>query len=148
MAIFRALTIAASLIALVSACAVRFQQPDDTAGHAVLALPSQEAQRDRRIFVEPMEFNGLAQPRNWLVEEFRLPPGEFRLLARAANEAQQGSCLLQFIAVAGQTYHVDARLEEGNFILLVLENGDTVASCTAPATALPTPARIPGVPSR
>lgn len=148
MPIVQALTVSALLVASVTACAARFQQSDVTAAHAVLALPSQEAQRERRIFIEPVEFNGKVQPRNWLLENFRIPPGKFRLLARAANEHYQGSCLLQFDAVAGQTYLVDAGRDGETFSILALVDGEVVSSCTAPAVTLPTPARIPDVPLR
>lgn len=148
MSIFRALTLMFLLAALVAGCATRFRQPDPAAPHAVLALPSQAAQRDRRMFFEPLECNGLARPRNWLLQSLRIPPGEFHLLARAANEARQGSCLLQFMAVAGRTYLLDGGLEGGRFTLLVRGDEEVVARCSAPATALPTPARIPGAPSR
>lgn len=133
-----------SLAASAAGCATRFQQPDPAVPHAVLALPSQAAQWDSRMFFEPVEFNGLAQPRDWLLERLRIPPGEFRLLARVAGEALQGTCLLQFTAVAGETYRLDAALVEDTFTIKALNGGQTVASCDAPATVLPTPARVPG----
>lgn len=144
----RALAAGLLLAVAASGCATRFEQPAAGAAHATLALPSQSAQHDRGMYIEPVELNGVARPRNWQRESFRIPPGEFRLLARAAREAQQGTCLLQFEAVSGRTYLLDAQLADGTFVLAASDEGAIVAQCSAPATVLPTPARIPGVPSR
>lgn len=136
------------LATVATGCAVRFHQPEPDAPHALLALPSQQTQHDRGMFFEPLEFNGLTRPRNWLLETFRIPPGQFHLLARAAHAASQGTCQLQFNALAGQTYRLDAALADGRFTLNVLHGGEVVARCSAAATLLPTPASIPGAPSR
>lgn len=148
MVIVRGLTIAILLPALGAGCAVRFQQPEPSAPHAVLELPSQAVQWERRMFFEPLELDGRVRPRNWLVEHLRIPPGESRLLARVADDARQGACLLQFAAVAGETYRLDAGLAADTFTIELLNGGVAVASCDAPATMLPTPARIPGTPLR
>lgn len=136
------------LSAVATGCAARYQPPAPGDRHALLVLPSPEAQLDRGMFLEPLAMNGLTRPRNWLVERFRVPPGQFRLLARAAQDAVQGSCLLQFDAVAGETYLLDAERVDGMFTLSVSHGGEVVAECSAPATVLPTPARIPGAPAR
>lgn len=148
MPLIRALGLSMLLAAVTSGCAARYQQPPPEHSHALLELPSQRSQLDRGMFIEPVEINGLARPRNWLLEDFRVPAGEFQLLARAAHDALQGSCRLQFNALAGQRYLLDAALADGKFILRVFQHGLTVAECSAPATTLPTPARIPEVPSR
>lgn len=148
MFMIRLLVFSILLSAVATGCAARYQPPAPGDRHALLALPSQEAQLDRGMFLEPVALNGLTRPRNWLVESFRMPPGQFRLLARAAQDAVQGSCLLQFDAVAGETYLLDAERVDGMFTLSVSHGGEVVAECSAPATVLPTPARIPGAPAR
>jgi hypothetical protein len=138
----------AGCLPFLAGCAARFQPSDEAAPHAVLAVPSQEAQWESRMFFDPLEFNGLAHPRNRLRESFRIPPGEFRLLTRVAHESLQGTCLLEFTAFVGATYRLHARLIENVFTIEALNDGQVVASCNAAATVLPTPARIPGVPAR
>lgn len=148
MSMIRAPAFLVLLAAVATGCAVRFHQPEPAAPHALLALPSQRTQHDRGMYFEPLEFNGLTRPRNWLLESFRIPPGQFHLLARAAHASSQGTCRLQFDALAGQTYRLDAAFADGRFALSVLHSGEVVASCSAAATVLPTPARITGAPSR
>jgi hypothetical protein len=147
-AAWRTLIMLAGCLPFFAGCVTRFEPLDETAPHAVLAVPSQEAQWESRMLFEPLEFNGLAHPRNWWRESFRIPPGEFRLLTRVAHEALQGTCLLEFTALVGATYRLDARLIGDVFTIESLSDGRVVASCHAPATVLPTPARIPGVPAR
>jgi hypothetical protein len=148
MPLIQSLALSILLSVAATGCAARFQQPAPEERHALLALPSQQSQHDRGVFIEPMELNGLARPRNWLLESFRVPPGRFHLMVRAAHESLQGTCRLQFNAVAGQRYLLDAALADGNFTLGVFHDGQLLADCSAPATPLPTPARIPGAPSR
>lgn len=134
--------------ALAAGCATRFQQPDVAAPHAVVAFPSQEDQRSSGMFLEPMTFNGVLRPQNWLVDSFRVPPGKVELLLRAAQENLQGTCMLGFAAVEGETYAVGAQFLDETFTMRASRDGRTVAECVSPATILPTPQRIPGVPVR
>jgi hypothetical protein len=133
-------------VALAGGCATRYQQPEVSAPHGTLVFPSQEEQRTTGVFMEPMEFNGVLRPRYWVThEEFRVPPGELRLLIRAARSNKQGRCLLSFPVAVGRTYELDARHDEDAFTIRAMHHGEAVAECEGPQTILPTPQRIPGV---
>jgi hypothetical protein len=130
---------------LAVACAARFVEPAADAPHASLAFPAQEAQIDSGLFLEPLEVNGIPRPRQWLRETFRVPPGELQLEVRAAREAEQGTCLLGFQAVAGVTYQVTAEDLDDAFGLRVTQIDRPVAECSGEKTVLPTPMGIPGL---
>jgi hypothetical protein len=126
-------------------CATRFQPPDPATPHAVLAFPSQQEQHFTGLYLEPLEFNGALRPRNWTVDEFRVPAGEMQLLVRAARENLQAACPLSFPVAAGETYELGARAGEENFTIHASRDGRVVAECEGPSTILPTPSRLPGV---
>jgi len=132
--------------ALMSCATSRFQSVDPSSPHAIISLPSQETQRGRLLFVEPVEFNGLPRPRNWMQQIYRVPPGELAILLRAATDTLQGRCRLEFDAVENQRYAIDATFAAEVFTLRAMQDGETIDSCSAPADVLPTPLRIPGVP--
>jgi hypothetical protein len=133
---------------LATGCASTFEQPGIAAPHAVLAFPSQDEQAARSLFLEPVEFNGRPRPRDWMHENFRVPAGELRLQLRAATHELQGACLLSLPVETGETYHIGAQFRAETFTLTATRRGEKVGSCDSPATVLPTPARIPGVPAR
>ena len=141
---FAALLLAA---AIAGGCATRFEEPPRSAPHATLVFPSQQAQWFSRVFLEPQEINGLQRPRNWMKEEFAIPPGALELRIRSAQEDQQGSCTLSFTASAGERYRVQAEPRGDSFLIQALRGEYVVASCESPATVLPTPlGPPPGVP--
>jgi hypothetical protein len=136
-------------VVLATGCATRYEPPDASAPHAIVAFPSQAEQWGASLFLEPVEFNGVPRPRDWMREYFRVPPGELRLRVRVARENLQGTCLLSFSVVAGETYAVDARSADGGFELRASREGEVVSECGSPATVLPTPlSGPPGVPRR
>jgi hypothetical protein len=144
----RPFLVLAILPALATGCAGAFEQPGIAAPHAVLAFPSQHQQAASSLFLEPVEFNGRQRPRDWMQEQFRVPAGELRLQLRAATHALQGACVLSLPVETGETYHIGAQFRAETFTLTATRRGETVGSCDSPATVLPTPARIPGVPAR
>jgi hypothetical protein len=134
---------------LATGCATRYEPPDASAPHAIVAFPSQAEQWGASLFLEPVEFNGVPRPRDWMREHFRVPPGELRLRVRAAQENLQGTCLLSFAVTEGATCAVDARFADDGFNIRASCDGDVVSECGAPATVLPTPlSGPPGVPRR
>jgi hypothetical protein len=137
------------LAILAGGCATRFEPPPASAPHAIVAFPSQAEQWGASLFLEPLEFNGVARPRDWMREQFRVPPGELQLRVRAARESLQGTCLLSFAAVEGETYAVEAGFADGGFDIRASRAGEVVSACESPATVLPTPlSGPPGVPRR
>jgi hypothetical protein len=128
---------------------MRFEPPDASAPHAIVAFPSQSEQWEAALFLEPLEFNGVPRPRDWMREQFRVPPGELRLRVRAARESLQGSCLLSFTVVEGETYAVEAGFADDGFNIRASRAGEVVSECGSPATVLPTPlSGPPGMPRR
>lgn len=113
--------------------------------HGTLTFPSKQQQLDRRVFIEPLEFNDLPRPRQWIGRDFRVAPGELRLAVRAARESLQGRCLLNFRVAEGETYRVEAEPGEEAFTIRATQQGRVVAECAGPATVLPTPLRWRGV---
>lgn len=145
----RSSILTATLLAAVIAggCATRFEEPSRSEPHATLLFPSQQAQWFSRVFLEPLEINGRQRPRNWMKEEFTVPPGELELLLRSAQEDQQGSCVLSFAVVAGESYRVHAERRGDTFFIQASSGDYVVAYCESPATILPTPLGAPpGVP--
>jgi hypothetical protein len=130
---------------LSAACATRYSEPAAGAPHATLSFPAQQAQIDSGLFLEPLAFNGVPRPRDWLREIFRVPPGELELDLRAAHEARQGRCLLVFQVIAGETYEVTAEELEDAFRLRAARGDQVMAECSGEKTVLPTPMGIPGV---
>jgi hypothetical protein len=136
-------------VILASGCATRFEPPDASAPHAIVAFPSQAEQWGAALFLEPVEFNGVPRPRDWMRERFRVPPGELRLRVRAAQENLQGTCLLSFAVVEGEIYAVEASFADQGFSVRASRKGVVVSECRSPATVLPTPlSGPPGVPRR
>ena len=136
-------------VALASGCATRYEPPAASAPHAIVAFPSQSEQWGAALFLEPVEFNGVPRPRDWMREQFRVPPGELRLKVRAAQENLQGTCLLSLAVVEGETYAVAARFADDGFSIRASREGEVVSECRSPATVLPTPlSGPPGVPRR
>jgi hypothetical protein len=134
---------------LATGCAARYQQPEPSAPHAIVAFPSQAEQWGAALFLEPVEFNGVPRPRDWMRDSFRVPPGELRLRVRAAQENMQGTCLLMFPALEGETYAVDAGSAPDTFTIRASRDGRLIADCDAPKTLLPTPlGSPPGTPPR
>lgn len=135
--------------ALFTGCAARFEQPDASAPHAIVAFPSQAQQAGSFLFLEPVEFNGVPRPQDWMRDSFRVPPGELRLLVRAAREDRQGTCLLIFPVLAGASYAVHADSGPDAFTITAAHAGRTISSCDSPKTLLPTPLGLPpGMPPR
>jgi len=135
--------------ALAAGCAARYEQPDASAPHAIVAFPSQAQQAGSFLFLEPVEFNGVPRPRNWMRDSFRVPPGELRLLVRAARESLQGACLLTFPVLEGETYAVEAEAGPDAFTIRASRDGQTISTCDSPKTVLPTPLGLPtGTPPR
>lgn len=130
---------------LSAACATRYVEPAADAPHASLVFPAQQAQIDSGLFLEPLAFNGVPRPRDWLRETFRVPPGELELDLRAAREAQQGRCLLVFQVIADESYEVTAEELEDAFRLRAAGGSQGMAECSGEKTVLPTPMGIPGV---
>jgi hypothetical protein len=146
----RAASIQSSLwlsAALACGCATRYLPPEASEPHGTLAFPSEAQQLDRRVFIEPLEFNDLPRPRQWIGRDFRVAPGELRLAVRAARESLQGRCLLSFRVAEGETYRVEAEAEAEKeaFTIRATRHGRIVAECAGPATVLPTPLRWRGV---
>lgn len=136
-------------VILASGCATRYEPPAASAPHAIVAFPSQAEQWGASLFLEPVEFNGVARPRDWMREQFRVPPGELRLRVRAARESLQGTCLLSFTVAEGETYTVEASFADGGFNIRASRADEVVSECRSPATVLPTPlSGPPGVPRR
>jgi len=134
-------------LAIAGGCATRFEEPPRSEPHAILVFPSQQAQWFSRVFLEPQEINGLQRPRHWMKEEIAIQPGELELRIRSAQEDQQGSCTLNFTAIAGERYRVRAEPRGDIFLIQALSGEYVVASCESPATVLPTPlGPPPGVP--
>lgn len=134
-------------IAIAGGCATRFEEPSRAEPHAVLVFPPQQSQWFSRVFLEPQEINGLPRPRNWMREEFAVPPGALELQVRAAREDRQGSCALSFTAMPGERYRVHAEPRGDTFIIQALSEEFVVASCETATTVLPTPlGPPPGVP--
>lgn len=134
---------------LATGCATRFEQPEPSAPHAVVAFPSQAEQWGASLFLEPVEFNDVPRPRDWMRERFRVPPGELRLRVRAARENLQGTCLLIFPVLEGETYAVDAESAPDAFTIRASREGRLIANCDSPKTLLPTPPGSPlGTPPR
>lgn len=137
------------LAILASGCATRFEPPPASAPHAIVAFPSQAEQWGASLFLEPVEFNGVPRPRDWMREDFRVPVGELRLQVRAAKENLQGTCLLSFAVVEGETYAVAAGFADDGFDIRATRAGEVVSECRSPATVLPMPlSGPPGVPRR
>jgi len=135
--------------ALAAGCAARYAQPDASAPHAIVTFPSQAQQAGAFLFLEPVEFNGVPRPRNWMRDSFRVPPGELRLLVRAARESLQGTCLLTLPVLEGETYAVEAEAGPDAFTIRASRDGRLIANCDAPKTLLPTPlSSPPGTPPR
>lgn len=131
--------------ALACGCATRYLSPEISESHGTLAFPSEAQQVDRRVFIEPLEFNDLPRPRKWVGRDFRVAPGELRLAVRAARESLQGQCRLTFRVAEGETYRVEAEPGEETFSIRATHHGRVVAECAGPATTLPTPMRWRGV---
>lgn len=127
--------------ALAGGCATRFLPPEASESHGTLDFPSQSRQLDSGLFIEPLEFNELPRPRTWVGQDFRVAPGELRLVARAARESLQGQCQLRFRVAEGESYRVEAEAGEEVFTIRVSHDGRPVAECAGPATVLPTPLR-------
>lgn len=140
--VFKRLAVALA-VTLAGGCATRFEEPEASAPHATLAFPTQAEQWAAFTFLEPVEFNGVARPRRWLRESFRVPPGELRLVMRAAFENLQGTCELVFPVAAGETYAIDARFAEDVFLIRALRDGRELAACESPSSLLPTPLGMP-----
>lgn len=132
---------------LAGGCVTRFQPPPASAPHATLAFPSQGEGAAVGILVEAVDVNELARPQALILKHLRVPPGEVRLLARAAEDNQQGTCELRFVAAAGEIYEIDARRQSDAFIILALRDGRSLAECEAAGTISPTPLRVRGVPA-
>lgn len=134
---------------LATGCAARYQQPEPSAPHAIVTFPSQAEQWGASLFLEPVEFNGVSRPRDWMRDSFRVPPGELRLLVRAAREDRQGTCLLIFPVTPGESYAVHAESGPDAFTIRAARDGRLIANCDAPKTLLPTPlGSPPGTPPR
>lgn len=129
---------------LAGGCASRFQPPGAGEPHATLALPALGSPTAGMV-VEPAEINGLPRPQHWSEAGLRVPPGELALRVRAAVENQHGICLLQFAAVAGETYRLEARAAEEVFTIRALHNGHALSQCEARRMLSPTPQGVPGV---
>lgn len=80
-------------------------------------------------------------------ETYRVPPGDFDFVLRAATDTLQGRCRLGFFVTENARYAIDARFAEDVFTLRVTRDDTTMDTCVAAAEVLPTPLRIPGVPS-
>jgi hypothetical protein len=93
-----------------------------------------------------VEVNELARPQSLILKQLRVPPGEVRLLARAAEDYQHGTCELRFPAVAGESYEIDAGRRDGNFVIVASRDGRSITECEAAGTISPTPLRVRGVP--
>ncbi|HUG99140.1 MAG TPA: hypothetical protein VMQ83_08185, partial [Gammaproteobacteria bacterium] len=136
------LFIGALSVTLTGGCVTRFQPPPASAPHATLAFPSQGEGATVGILVEAVEVNQLARPQTLIVEHLRVPLGEVRLLARAAEDNKHGTCELRFPAVAGATYEIGAGREDGNFVILASRDGRSITECEAAGTISPTPLRV------
>lgn len=79
-------------------------------------------------------------------ETYRVPPGDFDLVVRAATDTLQGRCRLELYLVENERYAIDATFAQDVFALRVTQEGALVDACSAPAEVLPTPLRTPGVP--
>lgn len=141
------LSIGALSVTLAGGCVTRFQPPPASAPHATLAFPSQGEGAAVGILVEAVEVNELARPQTLILKELRVPPGEVRLLARAAQQNLHSTCELRFPAVMGETYVIDARHQDDAFVILALRDGQALAECAAAKTVSPTPLRVRGVPA-
>lgn len=141
------LFIGALSVMLTGGCVTRFQPPPASAPHAMLAFPSQDEGAAVGILVEAVEVNGLARPQTLILKHLRVPPGEVRLLARAAEDDRHGTCALRFLAVAGESYQIGALHQDGNFVVLASRDGRAIAECAAAETISPTPLRVRGVPA-
>jgi hypothetical protein len=75
-----------------------------------------------------------------------VPPGHgtASLLVRAARESLQGTCLLIFTLLEGETYAVDAESTPDAFTIRAARDGRTVSTCDSPKAVLPTPLGLPG----
>lgn len=143
----RALAPAVLAAAMLAGCVARFEAPGPDEPRGLLVFPSQEEQWFSGVFLEPLEFNGVARPRHWTRARFGVPPGLLELRVRAARENLQGACLLSFTVSAGANYEVAAAPGDEAFTIRVMREGRTVTRCTSPATLLPTPlGPPPGVP--
>lgn len=132
---------------LTGGCVTRFQPPPASAPHATLVFPSQDEGAAVGILVEAVEVNELARPQTQILKHLRVPPGEVRLLARAAEDDQHGTCELRFPAVAGESYQIRARHQDGNFVILASLDGRAITECEAAEMISPTSLRVRDVPA-
>lgn len=139
------LSIGALSVSLAGGCVTRFQPPPDSAPHATLAFPSQGEGAAVGILVEAVEVNELARPQTLILKHLRVPPGEVRLLARAAEDNQHGTCELRFPVAAGETFEIDARRQSDAFIILASRDGRALTECEAAKEVSPTPLRLRGI---
>lgn len=139
------LSLAVGSSALAGGCATRFREPPESAPHATLIFPSQGYGAPVGVVLEPVEINDQARPQALVFERLRIPPGELRLLARAAEDNLHGTCLLRFPAVAGEAYEVDARSIDDAFAIRVVHNGLALSECRGTRQLSPTPRRLPGI---
>jgi hypothetical protein len=141
----RILLFAPLTVALVGACALRFEPPAEAALHATLAFPQSGAGTVPGVLLEPLEINGLPRPRDWSGDRLRMPPGEARLLLRAAMDDVHGACKLRFPAVAGETYQLSVSLRGEAFSIRASRDGKMLSECIAPQSVSPTPRSVPRV---
>ena len=99
------------------------------------------------ILVEAVTVNELARPQSLIVRHLRVPPGELRLLVRAAEDNLHGTCALRFPAAAGETYEIGARHQNDTFVIVASHDGRLLTQCAAAEMISPTPLRVRGVPA-
>lgn len=140
----RVLLLAPLVVALVGACTLRFEPPAEAALHATLAFPPFGAGSAPGVLLEPLEINDLPRPRDWSGDRLRIPPGEARLLLRAAMDDLHGACRLRFPAVAGETYLLGVGAGGGEaFTIRASRDGEVLEECVAPKSVSPTPLSVP-----
>lgn len=130
-------------VVLVGACTIRFEPPAEAAPHATLVFPRSGAGTAPGMLLEPVEINELPRPRGGSGDRLRIPPGEARLLLRAAAEDMHGVCRLGFPAVAGETYQLAVSSGGEAFTIRVSRDGELLAECVAPKSISPTPLSVP-----